>query len=44
MGMLIEYAKSSRSTCKNCNLKIEKEKIRIGIEEPGRGGFDLTKW
>ena len=26
----IEYAKSSRSTCKTCGIKIEKEKVRVG--------------
>ena len=27
---LIEYAKSSRSTCKSCGIKIEKGKVRVG--------------
>ncbi|OLS27409.1 MAG: hypothetical protein HeimC3_04080 [Candidatus Heimdallarchaeota archaeon LC_3] len=43
MSYKIEYAKSSRSTCKLCNEKIMKEEIRVGV--PGYFQQYLTyKW
>ena len=39
----VEYAKSSRSTCRTCNIKIEKDKVRIG--EPHYFGEHLNyRW
>jgi bifunctional polynucleotide phosphatase/kinase len=39
-----EYAKSNRSTCKACQLKIEKDELRIGLTTPGEGDYDMTEW
>ncbi|XP_061741748.1 poly [ADP-ribose] polymerase 1 [Nerophis ophidion] len=44
-GFAVEYAKSNRSTCKGCNLKIEKDHIRVSkkavdLEKPQLGLID----
>ena len=38
----IEYAKSSRATCKGCKTKIDKSQVRIGTTFPGPGDYNIT--
>ena len=40
----VEYAKSNRSTCKGCKLKIDKDVLRIGTTVSGLGDYDMTSW
>ena len=40
----VEYAASSRSTCKVCQQKIEKGELRLGHTIPGKGDYDFTSW
>jgi len=40
----IEYAKSNRSTCKQCKVKIDKDTLRIGTSVPGDGDYMMTSW
>ena len=35
----VEYAKSNRSTCKGCKLKIDKDILRIGTTVSGLGDY-----
>uniref|UniRef100_A0A7S4J936 PARP-type domain-containing protein n=1 Tax=Prymnesium polylepis TaxID=72548 RepID=A0A7S4J936_9EUKA len=40
----VEYAKSNRSTCKQCKTKIDMGVVRIGTISPGPGDYDITSW
>ena len=44
----VEAAKSNRSTCKGCGLKIDKGEVRIGCEledlDGEFGGHAITQW
>jgi predicted DNA-binding WGR domain protein len=40
----VEYAASNRSTCKECQQKIEKDELRLGHTIPGKGDYDNTSW
>ena len=40
----VEYSKSNRATCKNCQLKIDKGPLRLGYVVPGKGEWDDTSW
>jgi len=40
----IEYAKSNRSTCKQCKVKIDKDTLRIGTSVLGDGDYMMTSW
>ena len=47
-GFSVEPAKSNRSTCKGCGVKIEKGEVRIGCEledmDGDYGGHTITQW
>ncbi|XP_061364209.1 polynucleotide 3'-phosphatase ZDP [Gastrolobium bilobum] len=43
-SMVVEYAKSNRSTCKACSKAIESQALRLGLVTKGNGGFDVIKW
>ena len=40
----VEYAKSNRSECKGCHVKIHKGAIRIGYTFDGPGDYQITAW
>ena len=40
----VEYAASNRSTCKECQMKIEKGIVRLGHAFPGKGDWDDISW
>nr|CAB3478230.1 unnamed protein product [Digitaria exilis] len=40
----VEYAKSSRSTCKGCSGSIASGALRLGASARDPRGFDATKW
>jgi len=40
----VEYAKSNRSTCKGCKVKIDKDTLRIGVSVEGDGDYMMTSW
>ena len=40
----IELAKSNRSTCKVCKIKIDMGCVRIGTAVPGPGDYMMTSW
>ena len=40
----IEPAKSNRSACKACSIKIDKGQLRVGTSVPGPGDYDMTSW
>ncbi|CAO2194618.1 unnamed protein product [Urochloa humidicola] len=42
--VLVEYAKSGRSTCKGCNENIAKGALRLGASAHDPRGYDSTKW
>ncbi|KAL9659787.1 hypothetical protein QQ045_024596 [Rhodiola kirilowii] len=43
--VVAEYAKSGRSSCKNCTKGIEAKALRLGlVSKDVRRGFDVTKW
>jgi hypothetical protein len=48
MRFSVEAAKSNRSTCKGCGLKIDKGEVRIGCEledlDGEFGGHAITQW
>ncbi|XP_010502295.1 PREDICTED: polynucleotide 3'-phosphatase ZDP isoform X2 [Camelina sativa] len=39
-----EYAKSSRSTCKQCSQTIAAKELRLGLVTRNFRGFDMTQW
>ena len=39
-----EYAKSGRSSCKECKGKIEKGELRLAIMVPFKGGEKIPNW
>ncbi|KAI4388255.1 hypothetical protein MLD38_000599 [Melastoma candidum] len=41
---VVEYAKSSRSSCKKCFKTIDKNAVRIGSVSRDARGFDMTNW
>ncbi|CAO1945044.1 unnamed protein product [Urochloa humidicola] len=43
-SVLVEYAKSGRSTCKGCNENIAKAALRLGASAHDPRGYDSTKW
>jgi bifunctional polynucleotide phosphatase/kinase len=40
----VEYAKSSRSTCKSCNVSIDKGAVRLGVAALDPRGWESKKW
>lgn len=42
--IVAEYAKSSRSSCKNCSKPIPADSLRLGLVSRDARGFDVTKW
>ncbi|XP_071730109.1 polynucleotide 3'-phosphatase ZDP [Rutidosis leptorrhynchoides] len=42
--IVVEYAKSGRSSCKKCSEKIETKSIRLGYSSWDPRGFENTKW
>ncbi|KAI5662377.1 hypothetical protein M9H77_21700 [Catharanthus roseus] len=42
--IVAEYAKSGRSSCKQCSKAIAASALRLGLVSRGSGGFDMTKW
>ncbi|XP_039848947.1 polynucleotide 3'-phosphatase ZDP-like isoform X1 [Panicum virgatum] len=43
-SVLVEYAKSGRSTCKGCSENIAKGALRLGASAHDPRGYDSTKW
>ncbi|RLM92787.1 polynucleotide 3' [Panicum miliaceum] len=43
-SVLVEYAKSGRSTCKGCSKNIAKGALRLGASAHDPRGYDSTKW
>ncbi|KAI3908237.1 hypothetical protein MKX01_027259 [Papaver californicum] len=43
MKVVAEYAKSNRSSCKQCTKPIPSKTLRLGLVSSDRG-FDMTKW
>ncbi|KAI3996103.1 hypothetical protein MKX01_018172 [Papaver californicum] len=43
-GIIAEYAKSNRSTCKKCSNPIYVNTLRLGLHFKDRRGYDVTKW
>lgn len=41
---IVEYAKSSRSSCKKCFKTIDKNAVRVGSVSRDSRGFDMTSW
>ncbi|XP_028763836.1 polynucleotide 3'-phosphatase ZDP [Neltuma alba] len=39
-----EYAKSNRSTCKECSQKIDAKSLRLALVTRDNRGYDLVKW
>ncbi|KAK8453601.1 hypothetical protein SEVIR_5G312700v4 [Setaria viridis] len=44
VSVLVEYAKSGRSTCKGCGENIAKGALRLGASAHDPRGYDSTKW
>nr|XP_043627568.1 polynucleotide 3'-phosphatase ZDP-like isoform X2 [Erigeron canadensis] len=42
--IIVEYAKSGRSSCKKCSEKIESKSLRLGFSSWDPRGFENTKW
>lgn len=42
--VVVEYAKSNRSSCKICSKTISANAVRLGLVTRGARGFDMTKW
>ncbi|XP_058100325.1 polynucleotide 3'-phosphatase ZDP isoform X2 [Magnolia sinica] len=42
--IVVEYAKSSRSSCKKCSKSIPADSLRLGLVSRDPRGFDSTKW
>ncbi|RVX03994.1 Polynucleotide 3'-phosphatase ZDP [Vitis vinifera] len=42
--VVVEYAKSNRSSCKTCSKTISANAVRLGLVTRGARGFDMTKW
>ncbi|KAL3508769.1 hypothetical protein ACH5RR_028170 [Cinchona calisaya] len=42
--MIVEYAKSGRSSCKKCAKPIPASALRLGLVTRDARGFDMTKW
>lgn len=42
--LLVEYAKSSRSSCKVCSKNIAAGSLRLGLSTKDPRGFDMVKW
>ncbi|KAJ4726453.1 polynucleotide 3'-phosphatase ZDP [Melia azedarach] len=42
--IVVEYAKSSRSSCKKCSKPIAAKALRLGSVTRDSRGFDMTKW
>lgn len=42
--IVVEYAKSNRSSCKSCSKTISAKTLRLGLVTRDRRGFDMTKW
>ncbi|PKA64672.1 Polynucleotide 3'-phosphatase ZDP [Apostasia shenzhenica] len=42
--LLVEYAKSNRSSCKVCQKAIAAGSVRLGLSMKDPKGFDLVKW
>ena len=40
----VENAKSNRSMCKTCKVKIGMGEVRLGTSVPGPGDFMMTSW
>ncbi|KAL6845119.1 hypothetical protein ACP4OV_024614 [Aristida adscensionis] len=43
-SIIVEYAKSGRSTCKGCSENIANAALRLGVSSYDPRGFDRTKW
>jgi bifunctional polynucleotide phosphatase/kinase len=44
VSVLVEYAKSGRSTCKGCSENIAKGALRLSASAHDPRGYDSTKW
>ncbi|KGN55065.1 polynucleotide 3'-phosphatase ZDP isoform X1 [Cucumis sativus] len=44
LKIVAEYAKSNRSTCKNCSKTIPASTLRLGFVTRDGRGFDMTRW
>lgn len=42
--VVVEYAKSNRSSCKNCGKAISASSLRLGSSSKDPRGYDLVKW
>ena len=42
--VVVEYAKSNRSSCKICSKTITANAVRLGLVTRDARGFDMTKW
>ncbi|KAD4178988.1 hypothetical protein E3N88_27579 [Mikania micrantha] len=42
--IVVEYAKSGKSSCKKCSEKIEYKSLRLGLVSWDPRGFENTKW
>ncbi|KAK8965143.1 Polynucleotide 3'-phosphatase ZDP [Platanthera guangdongensis] len=42
--LLVEYAKSNRSSCKICSMNIAVGSPRLGVSTKDPRGFDIVKW
>ncbi|KAL7129448.1 hypothetical protein ABFS83_13G066500 [Erythranthe nasuta] len=42
--LVVEYAKSGRSSCKICSKAIASSSVRLGSVSKDPRGFDMTKW
>ncbi|CAI9088811.1 OLC1v1023248C1 [Oldenlandia corymbosa var. corymbosa] len=42
--VVVEYAKSGRSTCKKCSTAIAASSLRLGLVTRDSRGYDTTKW
>ncbi|PNY04135.1 polynucleotide 3'-phosphatase ZDP-like protein [Trifolium pratense] len=44
-SVIVEYAKSNRSSCKKCSEAIQSKTLRLGLVSRDKSrGFDVTKW
>ncbi|KAK2380598.1 polynucleotide 3'-phosphatase ZDP [Trifolium repens] len=44
-SVVVEYAKSNRSTCKKCSEAIQSKTLRLGLVSRDKSrGYDVTKW
>lgn len=44
VGVVVEYAKSGRSSCKKCLKPIANGSLRLGSSFKNPSGFDMIKW